>query len=244
MIVKDDSISYHSFDCHWKLAKSWWCGLSLGLCQTNMFYSNWRRRFVGQSVSSAIQNTINIMFCDTIYRYKIIAVLVIWILHLVILWFWLFCDWLCSPSVDTQENNLVIYSSTSWVLPVEFCRDCRVNIFTWAHKTQSEILWLWLFCFCSNLQDGFPIRIKAVNIINEPRIFKGIFAIIKPFLKEKMAERVTIVLELSLTLLFFNKGLFWIVCLPFIRSLYAKTICSIFVLENRRPSIFFSQEWT
>lgn len=39
-------------------------------------------------------------------------------------------------------------------------------------------------------QDGFPIRIKAVNIINEPRIFKGIFAIIKPFLKEKMAERV------------------------------------------------------
>ncbi|CAL1606313.1 unnamed protein product [Knipowitschia caucasica] len=41
----------------------------------------------------------------------------------------------------------------------------------------------------SILQDGFPIRIKAVNIINEPRIFKGIFAIIKPFLKEKMAER-------------------------------------------------------
>lgn len=43
------------------------------------------------------------------------------------------------------------------------------------------------------VQDGFPIRIKAVNIINEPRIFKGIFAIIKPFLKEKMAERVSTV---------------------------------------------------
>ncbi|KAK9404762.1 alpha-tocopherol transfer protein-like [Crotalus adamanteus] len=39
------------------------------------------------------------------------------------------------------------------------------------------------------LQDGFPIRIKAVNIINEPRIFKGIFAILKPFLKEKIANR-------------------------------------------------------
>ncbi|XP_028667886.1 alpha-tocopherol transfer protein-like [Erpetoichthys calabaricus] len=39
------------------------------------------------------------------------------------------------------------------------------------------------------LQDGFPIRIKAVNVINEPRIFKGVFAIIKPFLKEKMAQR-------------------------------------------------------
>nr|XP_004669367.1 alpha-tocopherol transfer protein-like isoform X2 [Jaculus jaculus] len=38
-------------------------------------------------------------------------------------------------------------------------------------------------------QDGFPIRIKAVHIVNEPRIFKGIFAIIKPFLKEKIANR-------------------------------------------------------
>lgn len=67
-------------------------------------------------------------------------------------------------------------------------------------------------CDCSvslfNSQDGFPIRIKAVNIINEPRIFKGIFAIIKPFLKEKMAERVTIVLELPLTLLFGTKDYF------------------------------------
>ncbi|XP_058418636.1 alpha-tocopherol transfer protein-like isoform X2 [Diceros bicornis minor] len=38
-------------------------------------------------------------------------------------------------------------------------------------------------------QDGFPIRIKAVHVVNEPRIFKGIFAIIKPFLKEKIANR-------------------------------------------------------
>lgn len=59
--------------------------------------------------------------------------------------------------------------------------------------------------FSFHSQDGFPIRIKAVNIINEPRIFKGIFAIIKPFLKEKMAERVTIVLTLSPSLLFYTK---------------------------------------
>ncbi|XP_077473579.1 alpha-tocopherol transfer protein-like isoform X4 [Stigmatopora argus] len=41
------------------------------------------------------------------------------------------------------------------------------------------------------LQDGFPVRIKAVHVVNEPRIFKGIFALIKPFLKEKMAQRVS-----------------------------------------------------
>lgn len=52
------------------------------------------------------------------------------------------------------------------------------------------------------LQDGFPIRIKAVNIINEPRIFKGIFAIIKPFLKEKIANRVRICVILTLMLMF------------------------------------------
>lgn len=46
----------------------------------------------------------------------------------------------------------------------------------------------------SHPQDGFPIRIKAVHIVNEPRIFKGIFAIIKPFLKEKIANRVSDVL--------------------------------------------------
>lgn len=62
--------------------------------------------------------------------------------------------------------------------------------------------------FPFNSQDGFPIRIKAVNIINEPRIFKGIFAIIKPFLKEKMAERVSVVLELSPILLFGTKASF------------------------------------
>ncbi|XP_068120452.1 alpha-tocopherol transfer protein-like [Hyperolius riggenbachi] len=39
------------------------------------------------------------------------------------------------------------------------------------------------------LQDGFPVRIKAVNVINEPRIFKGIFAILRPFLKEKIVKR-------------------------------------------------------
>lgn len=52
------------------------------------------------------------------------------------------------------------------------------------------------------LQDGFPIRIKAVNIINEPRIFKGIFAIIKPFLKEKIANRVRICVLLTFMLMF------------------------------------------
>lgn len=90
---------------------------------------------------------------------------------------------------------------------------------------------LWRFCLSSDSQDGFPIRIKAVNIINEPRIFKGIFAIIKPFLKEKMAERVTIVLELFLSLLF--------MCLAFIHSLGSKQMHFLSVRMECQASSFF-----
>ncbi|XP_078722425.1 alpha-tocopherol transfer protein-like [Lampetra fluviatilis] len=39
------------------------------------------------------------------------------------------------------------------------------------------------------LQDAFPVRVKAVNIFNEPIIMKAIFAIVKPFLKEKLQKR-------------------------------------------------------
>lgn len=91
--------------------------------------------------------------------------------------------------------------------------------------------------FPSNSQDGFPIRIKAVNIINEPRIFKGIFAIIKPFLKEKMAERVTI-LVLSLTLLFGTKARFE--SCPSFYSVACVSNC-VFICETEKLSTFAFQ---
>ncbi|XP_078731744.1 alpha-tocopherol transfer protein-like [Lampetra fluviatilis] len=40
------------------------------------------------------------------------------------------------------------------------------------------------------MQDAFPIRIKGHNTINEPSIFKAMFALMKPFLKEKMRKRM------------------------------------------------------
>uniref|UniRef100_S4RQE8 CRAL-TRIO domain-containing protein n=1 Tax=Petromyzon marinus TaxID=7757 RepID=S4RQE8_PETMA len=39
------------------------------------------------------------------------------------------------------------------------------------------------------IQDAFPIRIKGHHTINEPSIFKAMFALIKPFFKEKMQKR-------------------------------------------------------
>ncbi|XP_052762897.1 alpha-tocopherol transfer protein-like isoform X3 [Mya arenaria] len=40
------------------------------------------------------------------------------------------------------------------------------------------------------LQDCFPMRFKGIHYLNEPAIFDYIFAIVRPFLKEKILSRV------------------------------------------------------
>lgn len=42
----------------------------------------------------------------------------------------------------------------------------------------------------SLLQDCFPMRFKGVHYLNEPVIFDGIFAIVRPFMKEKILQRL------------------------------------------------------
>lgn len=40
------------------------------------------------------------------------------------------------------------------------------------------------------LQDAIPMRIKNMHIINQPKIFNVVFALVKPFLREKLRGRV------------------------------------------------------
>lgn len=40
------------------------------------------------------------------------------------------------------------------------------------------------------LQDAVPLRIKAIHIINQPKIFQVVFALFKPFLREKLRNRI------------------------------------------------------
>ncbi|XP_049851247.1 uncharacterized protein LOC126325807 isoform X1 [Schistocerca gregaria] len=47
-----------------------------------------------------------------------------------------------------------------------------------------------LSLFIKMFQDGFPLRLKAVHIVNAPSVFATVFAISKPFLKEKMRQRI------------------------------------------------------
>lgn len=40
------------------------------------------------------------------------------------------------------------------------------------------------------LQDSVPLRIKAIHIVNQPKIFQMVFALFKPFLREKLRGRI------------------------------------------------------
>lgn len=40
------------------------------------------------------------------------------------------------------------------------------------------------------LQDSVPLRIKAIHIVNQPKIFNMVFTIFKQFLREKLRSRI------------------------------------------------------
>ncbi|XP_078495534.1 alpha-tocopherol transfer protein-like [Ciona intestinalis] len=46
--------------------------------------------------------------------------------------------------------------------------------------------------FVSLLQEAMPVRLKSVNMVNEPKIFDIFFAIVRPFMKEKLKKRLNV----------------------------------------------------
>lgn len=40
-------------------------------------------------------------------------------------------------------------------------------------------------------QDSFPLKVRGIHLINEPLFFHPVFALIKPFLTEKIKQRVS-----------------------------------------------------
>lgn len=40
-------------------------------------------------------------------------------------------------------------------------------------------------------KDSFPLKVRGIHLINEPIIFHAVFSMIKPFLTEKIKERVS-----------------------------------------------------
>lgn len=52
------------------------------------------------------------------------------------------------------------------------------------------------------LQDAMPLRIKNIHIVNQPYIFNMVFALFKPFLREKLKNRVSSLVPWNLVLIF------------------------------------------
>jgi len=40
------------------------------------------------------------------------------------------------------------------------------------------------------LQDSVPLRVKAIHVVNQPKIFNMVFALFKPFFREKLRGRI------------------------------------------------------
>src|SRR5690606_35760869 len=45
---------------------------------------------------------------------------------------------------------------------------------------------------CINRKNRFPIRVNHIWLINESMLLRGIYNLVKPFLKQKMRDRVTL----------------------------------------------------
>jgi len=91
-------------------------------------------------------------------------------------------------------HPLAVVQSTGVNNSVAFARWQQRAAIKLGHATHSSdhemVIGVTLMYVC--LQDAFPMRIKGLHVVNEPSIFGTIFAIVKPFLKEKTVQRVCI----------------------------------------------------
>ncbi|XP_067887001.1 alpha-tocopherol transfer protein [Heterodontus francisci] len=76
--------------------------------------------------------------------------------------------------VKTQQNGVkVIFDLCGW----RFAHALEINP-TIAKKIAAVVV------------DSFPLKVRGIHMINEPVLFDSVFAIIKPFLSEKIRERI------------------------------------------------------
>ncbi|CAF90700.1 unnamed protein product, partial [Tetraodon nigroviridis] len=79
-----------------------------------------------------------------------------------------------SMETETQRRGLkVIFDLEGWSLG----HALQINPFL-ARKISSV------------LSDSFPLKVRGIHLVNEPVFFRPVFAMIRPFLSEKMRQRI------------------------------------------------------
>lgn len=86
-------------------------------------------------------------------------------------------------------------------------------------------------------QDSFPLKVRGIHFINEPRFFRPVFSMIKPLLPDKIKQRVS-KLHLSLSTVLISHFTFH--SLPYTYHSFtlctlSLTHCSLLINNNSVP---------
>lgn len=92
------------------------------------------------------------------------------------LWFFLILDWLLETCKDMQVNGIVVITDM---------KDFSFSQFQWLITHPGALKER-----ITSIQDGVPMRIKCIRIANEPMIFSMVYALVSPFLKQKLRQRI------------------------------------------------------
>lgn len=86
------------------------------------------------------------------------------------------------------------------------------------------------------IQDSFPMRFKAFHILHEPFYFDAILALIKPFMTEKIRNRVSLICEFDIVSISIfstiSSSIFRFIRMEMISSLFIDTFQRIFCHRN------------
>lgn len=63
--------------------------------------------------------------------------------------------------------------------------------FNWTHLGFSVgVVLIYYGSLLCGLQDSFPLKVRGIHLVNVPLFFRPVFAMIRPFLPEKIKQRV------------------------------------------------------
>lgn len=92
------------------------------------------------------------------------------------LWFFILLEWLLEVNAEMQVNGVVVLSDMS-----SFSYSHLQWLMTHPSALKERI---------TSIQDAVPMRIKAIRVANEPYVFTLVYALVSPFLKAKLRERL------------------------------------------------------